>query len=66
MLLQDDVILELSKEVFKNKRKTIEELTKEQVMWIFADIECQVDKKVTFTWNSLFQAFEDKEFQMLL
>ena len=35
-------------------------------MWIFADIECRVDKKVTFTWNSLFKAFQDKEFQTLL
>ena len=35
-------------------------------MWIFADTECKVDKKVTFTWNSLFQAFRDKYFQMLL
>ena len=35
-------------------------------MWIFADIECRVDKKVTFTRNSLFQAFQEKEFQILL
>ena len=35
-------------------------------MWIFVDIECRVDKKVVFTWNSLFQAFWDKEFQVLL
>lgn len=35
-------------------------------MWIFADIEYRVDNKVTFTWNSLFQAFQDKEFQMIL
>ena len=35
-------------------------------MWIFVDTYCQVDKKVTFTWNSLFQAFQDKEFQILL
>ena len=35
-------------------------------MRIFADIECKVDKKVTFTWNSLFQAFQDKDFLMLL
>ena len=35
-------------------------------MWIFADTECKVDKKPTFTWNLLFQAFQDKEFQMLL
>jgi hypothetical protein len=52
--------------VLKNKRNTIEEPTKEQGMFIFVDIECRVDKKVTFTWNSLFQAFQDKEFQMLL
>ena len=35
-------------------------------MWIFADAECQVDKKVTFTWKSLFQAFQDKVFKILL
>ena len=35
-------------------------------MWIFVDTECRVDKKVIFTWNSLFQAFQDKEFQVLL
>jgi hypothetical protein len=34
-------------------------------MWIFADTECKVDK-VTFTWTSLFQEFQDKYFQMLL
>ena len=55
-----------SNSVLKSKRKTVEEPTKEQGMWIFADTECQVDKKATFTWNSLFQAFKDKEFQILL
>ena len=35
-------------------------------MWIFADTECRVDKKVTFTWISLFQAFQVKELQILL
>ena len=54
-----------STSVLKNKRKIVEDLAKEQGMWIFADTECQVDKNVTFTWNSLFQAFQDKEFQML-
>ena len=53
-----------STSVLKNKRNIVEETTKEQGMWIFADTECQVDKKVTFSWNSLFQAFQDKEFQM--
>ena len=55
-----------SNSVFKNKRKIVEELAKEQGLWIFVDTECQVDKKVIFTWNSLFQAFQDKEFQFLL
>ena len=55
-----------SKSMLKSKRKTVEEPAKEQGMWIFADTECRVDKKVTFTWNSLFQAFQDKEFQTLL
>ena len=52
--------------VLKGKRKTVEEPRKEQGMWIFADTECRVDKKVTFTWNSLFQSFQDNEFQVLL
>jgi hypothetical protein len=52
--------------MLKSKRNISEEPTKEQGMWIFADTECRVDKKVTFTWNSLFQAFQYKEFQILL
>ena len=52
--------------MLKKKRNIVKEPTKEQGMWIFVDTECQVDKKVTFTWNSPFQAFQDKEFQMLL
>ena len=55
-----------SKYVFKRKRKTVKDPTKQQGMWIFADTECKIDKKATFTWNSLFQAFQDKEFQVLL
>ena len=46
-----------STSMLNNKRKTIEEPTKEQGILIFADTECRVDKKVTFTWNPLFQAF---------
>ena len=52
--------------LLKSKRKTVEELTEKQEMWIFVDTECRMDKKVVFTWNSLFQAFQDKEFQVLL
>ena len=50
----------------KNKGKAIEELIKDQGIWIFTDTEYKADKKVTYTWNSLFQVFEDKEFLMLL
>ena len=55
-----------SNSMFKSKRKTVEEPAKEQGIWIFVDTECQVDKKVIFTWNSLFQAFQEKKFQVLL
>ena len=55
-----------STSMMKNKGKAIEELIKEQGTWIFTDTECKVDKKVTFTWNSLFQAFQDKDFRKLL
>jgi phosphoribosylformimino-5-aminoimidazole carboxamide ribonucleotide (ProFAR) isomerase len=43
--------------MMKNKRKVVEEPIKEHGIWILVDIECRVDKKVTLTWNSLFQAF---------
>ena len=49
----------------KNLKKTIEELVKQNGIWIFTDTECKVDKKVCYTWTSLFQAFQDKEFTML-
>ena len=55
-----------STSMLKSKRKTIEKPANEQGIWIFADTECRVDKKVIFTWNSLFRAFQDKEFQVLL
>ena len=40
--------------MIKNKEKDVEEPTQEHGIWIFADIECRVDKKVSYTWNSLF------------
>ena len=55
-----------SNSTFKNKRKIINELAEKQEMWIFTDTKCQVDKKVVFTWNTLIQAFQNKEFQVLL
>ena len=50
----------------KNQKKTIEEPIKENGIWIFTDIECKADKKVCYTWTSLFQVFQDKEFAILL
>ena len=50
----------------KSKRKTVEELVEKQESWAFTDTECRVDKKTTFKWNTLFQEFQIKEFQVLL
>jgi hypothetical protein len=46
-----------SKSSLKDKVKTIEEPAKKQEMWIFTNTECWLDKKVIFTWNTLFQEF---------
>ena len=32
----------------------------------FTDTKCRVDKKTVFKWNTLFQAFQSKEFQVIL
>ena len=37
-----------------------------QEIWAFTDIECRVDKKIALKWNTPFQAFQTKEFQVLL
>ena len=50
----------------KNLKKIVEEQAKENGIWIFMDTKCKADKKVCYTWTSLFQAFKDKEFTMLL
>ena len=50
----------------KNLKMKVEELLKENGIWIFADMKCKADKKVSYTQTSLFQAFQDKEFLMLL
>ena len=50
----------------KNLKKTFEEPVKENGIWIFVDTKCKSNKKVCYTWTSLFQAFQDKEFLMLL
>ena len=50
----------------KNLNKTVKEPGKENGIWIFMDTECKTDKKVCYTWTYLFQAFQGKEFTMLL
>ena len=50
----------------KSKRKTIEDPADKQEIQSFTDTECQVNKKIDFKWNTLFQAFQNKEFQVLL
>ena len=50
----------------KNLNKTVEKPIKEDGVWIFSDTECKANKKVCYTWTSLVQAFQDKEFVVLL
>ena len=50
----------------KNLKKIVEEPVKDNGIWIFTDTRCKADKKVCYTWTSLFQAFQDKEFTVLL
>ena len=55
-----------SSSITKNLNKTVEESIKEDGIWIFSDTECKADKKVYYTWTTLFQAFQDKYFFVLL
>ena len=49
----------------KSKRKTVEEPVEKQESWAFIDTECRVDKNTTFMWNTFFQEFQYKVFQVL-
>ena len=55
-----------SSSLTKNLNKIVREPIMEDGVWIFLDTECKADKKVCYTWTSLFQAFQDKEFVVLL
>ena len=55
-----------SNSMIKNKGKVVADPIKEHGIWIFADTECKVHKKVTYSWNYLFQEFKDKDFLMML
>jgi hypothetical protein len=56
----------VSTSALKTKRNTIEETMEKQEIWTFTDIVCRVDKKISFKWNTLFQAFQTKEIQVFL
>ena len=47
---------------FEEQKESCQVTDQEAKNMDLADIEYKVDKKVTFTWNSLFQAFQDKYF----
>ena len=55
-----------STSLIKNLKKTVKDPGKENGIWIFTDTECKANKKVCYTWTALFQAFLDKEFNVLL
>ena len=55
-----------SSSMTKNLNKTAKESIKGDGIWIFSDTECKADKKVCYTWTSVFQEFQDKEFVVLL
>jgi ribosome-binding factor A len=55
-----------SNSLTKNLNKVVEDPIKENGTWIFSNIECKEDKKVCYTWTSLFQEFQDKKFVVLL
>ena len=38
----------------KNLNKIVKKPIKEDGVWIFLDTECKADKKVYYTWTSLF------------
>ena len=50
----------------KRKRNIVKELVAKQESWAFTSTKCKVDKRTTFKWNILFQAFQYKEFKVLL
>ena len=49
----------------KSKSKTIEEPVEKQEIWAFIEMECRVDKNISFKGNTFFQAFQTKEFHVL-
>ena len=55
-----------SSSMTKNLNKTVKDSIKEDGIWIFSDTECKANKKVYYTWTTLFQAFQDKYFVVLL
>ena len=52
----------------KNKKKSVEtqDLVEGKETWVFIDIECKIDQKISFQCNPLFQAFFTCDYHMLL
>lgn len=55
-----------SSSMTKNISKIVKESIKGDGIWIFSDTECKTEKKLYYTWTALFQAFQDKDFVVLL
>ena len=56
----------VSTSLTKNLKKIVKEPVKENGIWIFTDTKCKAEKKVCYNWTTVFQAFQDKEFTLLL
>ena len=49
-----------------SKRNVVKELVEKQESWVFTNTKCRVDRKIAFKWNTLFQAFKSKEFEVII
>ena len=52
----------------KIKRKIAEtqDLVEGKETWVFTDIECKIDRNISFQWNQLFQDFLTQDYYILL
>ena len=49
----------------KRKRNNVEKPMEKKEIWAFTNTKCRVYKKISFKWNTLFQSFQSKYFQVL-
>ena len=50
----------------KTKRKTCKETMEKPEIQAFTEIDCRVNKNIALKWNTLLQAFQTKEYQVIL